>query len=50
MDIAKTFIAGVVAIGLVTAFGLHASGLANLTTSAGKAGSGLLSTAETGQN
>lgn len=45
----KLFIGGVVAIGLVTAFGLHASGLASLTSSAGKAGQGLLGTAETGQ-
>jgi hypothetical protein len=49
MDIFKTFIAGVVAIGLVTAFGLHASGLANLTKSAGSAGQGLLGTAESGK-
>jgi hypothetical protein len=49
MDALKLFLAGVVGIGLVTAFGLHASGLANLTSSAGKAGQGLLGTAETGQ-
>jgi hypothetical protein len=49
MDIMKTFIAGVVAIGLITAFGLHAQGLANLTKSAGTAGQGLLGTAETGK-
>jgi hypothetical protein len=49
MDILKTFIAGVVAIGLITAFGLHASGLANLTKSAGAAGQGLLGTAESGK-
>lgn len=49
MDVLKLFFAGVVGIGLVTAFGLHASGLANLTSSAGKASQGLLSTAETGQ-
>jgi len=48
-DTLKLFIGGVVAIGLVTAFGLHASGLANLTKSAGTAGQGLLGTAETGQ-
>lgn len=39
------FVAGVVAIGLVTAIGLHASGLANVTKSAGSASSGLLNTA-----
>lgn len=49
-DTIKLFIAGVVAIGLVTAFGLHASGLASLTQSAGSAGSGLLGTAETGNS
>jgi hypothetical protein len=49
MDVFKTFIVGVVTIGLITAFGLHAQGLANLTTSAGKAGQGLLGTAETGK-
>ena len=49
LDIFKTFVAGIVAIGLVTAFGLHATGLSSLTTSAGKAGQGLLGTAETGK-
>jgi hypothetical protein len=49
MDIAKTFVAGVVAIGLVTAFGLHASGLTGLTRVGGNAASGLLRTAETGK-
>lgn len=49
MDILKTFIVGVVAIGLVTAFGLHAQGLATVTKSAGSAGQGLLGTAETGK-
>jgi len=48
-DVAKTFIAGIVAIGLVTAVGLHATGLANVSTSVGKASQGLLGTAETGQ-
>ena len=49
MDILKMFVAGVVAIGLVTAFGLHAQGLAKVGTSAGKAGQGLIGTAETGK-
>jgi len=44
----KLFIAGVVGIGLVTAFGLHAKGLAKLTESAGKAGGGLIGQAEGG--
>ena len=48
-DTAKLFLGGVVAIGLVTAFGLHATGLAKLATAGGKAGSGLLGTAETGK-
>ena len=49
MDLAKTFVAGVVAIGLVTAFGLHATGLSGLVGAGGKASSGLLKTAETGK-
>lgn len=49
MDLAKTFVAGIVAIGLVTAFGLHASGLSNLTRAGGTASRGLLRTAETGK-
>lgn len=48
MDLAKTFIAGIVAVSLVTAFGLHAKGLATLTKSAGTAGQGLIGAAETG--
>ena len=44
----KTFFAGVVAIGLVTAVGLHATGLAQAGTSGGKAASNLLGTAEKG--
>ena len=49
MDLLKTFIVGVVTIGLITAFGLHAEGLSKLATSAGKAGQGLIGTAETGK-
>jgi len=49
MDLAKTFVAGIVAIGLVTAFGLHASGLSQLAKSGGSASQGLLRTAETGK-
>lgn len=47
-DTAKLFISGVVLIGLVTAFGLHAQGLSQVTSSAGTAGKGLLGTAITG--
>jgi hypothetical protein len=48
VELAKTFVVGVVAIGLVTAFGLHASSLGTLATKTGTASSGLLHTAETG--
>jgi hypothetical protein len=48
MDLAKVFVSGIVVIGLVTAFGLHATGLARLTQAGGRAGSGLLNTAERG--
>jgi hypothetical protein len=44
----EKFTAGVVAIGLVTAVGLHASGLAQATTSGGNAASKVLGTAEQG--
>jgi hypothetical protein len=47
-DLAKMAIAGGVAIGLVTAFGLHAKNLGTLAGSAGKATSGLTHTLETG--
>jgi hypothetical protein len=49
MDLARTFVSGVVVIGLVTAFGLHATGLSKVARAGGKAGSGLLHTAETGK-
>ena len=48
MSIAEKFVTGVIAIGLVTAFGLHATQLSKLATSTGTAGSGLLHTAEKG--
>jgi hypothetical protein len=48
VNIAETFITGVVAIGLVTAFALHASSLGGLVKSTGSAGQGLLGTAESG--
>jgi len=48
MDAVDNFVAGVVAIGIITAFGLHATNLATLTKQAGTSGSQLLGTAETG--
>jgi hypothetical protein len=47
-DNLKVLVAGVVAIGLVTAFGLHATQLASLPKPTGQAISGVFSTAETG--
>jgi hypothetical protein len=47
-DNLKVLVTGVVAIGLVTAFGLHAPQLASLPKPTGQAISGVLSTAETG--
>ena len=44
----KLAIGGVIAIGLVTAFGLHSAQLAQLPKPTGQAASGVLSTAETG--
>ena len=46
-DVEK-FITGVVAIGLVTAFALHASDLSGLVKSTGGAAQGLMATAEKG--
>jgi hypothetical protein len=48
VNLADTFITGVVAIGLVTAFALHATDLTKLVSATGTAGSGLLGTAEKG--
>lgn len=48
MNIAEKFVTGIVAIGLVTAFGLHATQLSTLATKTGSASSGLLNTAEKG--
>jgi hypothetical protein len=48
MDFAKTFVAGIVAIGMVTAFGLHATGLSKFAGAAGNASSKVLNTAEKG--
>lgn len=48
-DTAKLVIAGVIGIGLVTAFGLHSRQLAQLPRPTGRAFSGVLGTAETGK-
>lgn len=48
MDTVKVIAGGIVAVGLITAFGLHASGLAQLATSGGKATSQIFNTAERG--
>lgn len=47
-DTFRVFVGGVVVIGLVTALGLHASGLAKLPKPTGQAVSGVLNTAEKG--
>ncbi len=47
-DGVKLAIAGVIGIGVITAFGLHASQLAKLPKPTGAAASGVLHTAETG--
>lgn len=44
----KTLVSGIVIIGLVTAFGLHATQLAKLPKPTGQAVSGVLGTAEKG--
>lgn len=49
-DGVKLVIAGVIGIGLVTAFGLHAKQLSTLPKPTGQALSGVLGTAETGHN
>jgi hypothetical protein len=48
MDLVKTFVSGIVVIGLVTAVGLHAAGLAQVTTATANGAGGLLNTAEKG--
>jgi hypothetical protein len=48
MKTVDEFITGVVAIGIITAFALHASDLKGLVSAAGTAGSGLIGTAEKG--
>lgn len=44
------FVAGVVAVALVTAFGLHSTQLTGLTKQVGSSSSQLLGTAETGKD
>jgi hypothetical protein len=48
MDTVKMLVGGIVVIGLVTAFGLHATQLAKLPKPTGQAVSGVLNTAEKG--
>jgi hypothetical protein len=48
MELVKILASGIVVIGLVTAFGLHASQLAKLPKPTGQAISGVLGTAEKG--
>lgn len=48
-DGVKLAIAGIIGIGLVTAFGLHARQLSALPKPTGQAFSGVLGTAETGK-
>jgi hypothetical protein len=45
-EVAVLFISGVVAVAIITSFGLHAQGLAQVGQSAGTAGSGLIRSAE----
>lgn len=42
------FVTGVIAVGMVTAFALHAKDLSGLVSSTGSAASGLMGTAEKG--
>jgi len=48
VDAVKTLVSGIVIIGLVTAFGLHADQLTKLLKPTGQAVSGVLGTAEKG--
>jgi hypothetical protein len=48
VDIVKVLASGIVVIGLVTAFGIHANQLAKLPKPTGQAFSGVLKTAERG--
>jgi len=48
METVDKFVAGVIAIGIITAFGLHSSQLAPLVKQTGNSSSQLLNTAEVG--
>lgn len=48
MNEVDKFITGIVAIGVITAFALHASDLSKLVSATGTATSGLMGTAEKG--
>ena len=48
MNTLDKFITGVVAVGMVTAFALHAKDLSGLVSATGGAASGLMGTAEKG--
>lgn len=48
MNEVDKFITGVVAIGIITAFALHATDMSKLVSSTGSAASGLMNTAEKG--
>jgi hypothetical protein len=48
MSTIDKIVAGVIGIGIITAFGLHATQLAPLTRQIGTSSSGILHTAETG--
>lgn len=47
-EVAVLFISGLVAVMIITSFGLHAQGLSQLAQTGGKAGQGLIGTAEKG--
>jgi hypothetical protein len=48
MELGRKIVAGGIAIGIITAFGLHAKNLSTLSTSVGTASQGLVGTLETG--
>ena len=48
MKTGEMFVSGVIAIGLVTAFGLHAANLSTLAKSTGSAAGNVLNVAEKG--
>jgi hypothetical protein len=48
MNTVDKFVAGAIAIGIITAFGLHATQLSPLVKQVGSSSSGILDTAEKG--